>query len=64
MVRELIERIASTRHAAGDHSDPLWRMHPERWMESLVIGNVGALDSRLLHVESTAAAVYSQVPAF
>src|ERR1019366_1117063 len=37
----------------------LWRMHPERWLESLVVGNIAALDGRL-RPES----VYAQVPAF
>jgi len=34
-------------------------MHPERWLESLVIENVDALDDRL-----DAGHLYSQVPAF
>ena len=39
--------------------DSLWRMYPERWLESLVIQDVTAIDSRL-----DPAHVYSQVPAF
>ncbi|HKW74625.1 MAG TPA: hypothetical protein VJN64_03800 [Terriglobales bacterium] len=50
---------SSARAVSGDHRDPLWRMYPERWLESLVFGNVAAIDSRL-----NAAHVYSQVPAF
>jgi hypothetical protein len=34
-------------------------MHPERWLESLVVEDVGAVDNRL-----NAGCLYSQVPAF
>jgi hypothetical protein len=37
----------------------LWRLHPERWLESLVIKDVSELDERL-----DPGCVYSQVPAF
>lgn len=61
--QEIFEHFAKTassaRAVSGDHRDPLWRMYPERWLESLVFGNVAAIDSRL-----NAAHVYSQVPAF
>jgi hypothetical protein len=51
--------VMQARHLRGDRRDPLWRMYPERWLESLVIKDVTALDSRL-----DPAWVYSQVPAF
>ncbi|HLY98066.1 MAG TPA: hypothetical protein VKT33_03270 [Candidatus Angelobacter sp.] len=51
--------VMQTRDLQGDHRDPLWRMYPERWLESLVVKDVTALDSRL-----EPAWVYSQVPAF
>jgi hypothetical protein len=47
------------RTVAGDRHDPLWRMYPERWLESLVFKDVAAVDSRLNPTH-----VYSQVPAF
>ena len=61
---ELVAALARSRRAdgrrpEGQSNDPLWRMRPERWLESLVVGKVSALDSRL-----DPAAVYSQVPAF
>ncbi len=56
---EFARMLALTRHARGDHSNPLWRMHPERWLESLVVRDVTRLDARL-----DPAFVYSQVPAF
>ena len=37
----------------------LWRLHPERWLESLVVQDVGAVDERL-----DTDCLYSQVPAF
>jgi len=51
--------LSEARHVSSDHRDPLWRMYPERWLESLVFKNVAAVDSRL-----DAQHVYSQVPAF
>ena len=56
---ELVERMAAARQPAGDRRHPLWRMHPERWLESLVACDVEALDPGL-----DPACVYSQVPAF
>lgn len=51
--------LKDIRHVQGDRRDPLWRMYPERWLESLVFHDVAAVDSRL-----SDAHVYSQVPAF
>lgn len=51
--------VAEARTVEGDRRDPLWRMYPERWLESLVFRNPAALDSRL-----DPGHVYSQVPAF
>lgn len=56
---EFISIAVAARCAEGDRRDPLWRMYPERWLESLVFKNVAAVDSRL-----NPAHVYSQVPAF
>jgi hypothetical protein len=56
---EFISTVAAARCAQGDRRDPLWRMYPERWLESLVFRNVAAIDSRL-----DSSHVYSQVPAF
>jgi hypothetical protein len=57
--RRLVRCIGEVRHAEGPRDHPLWRMHPERWLESLVVENVSTLDE---HFES--GCVYSQVPAF
>jgi len=66
---DLVRLAASIRHKDGPKSHPLWRMHPERWLESVVIKNVGELDNRLRGreiggQESARHTVYSQVPAF
>ncbi len=55
----LVERVRDARQGTPQPKDPLWRMSPERWLESLVVRDVTALDRRL-----DARFVYSQVPAF
>ena len=58
--REITARLTISRRAGETRaSDALWRMVPERWLESLVISDVHALDHRL-----NSRFVYSQVPAF
>ncbi len=56
---DLVRLAASVRHKDGPKNHALWRMHPERWLESLVARNIAALDGRLLPEP-----VYAQVPAF
>jgi hypothetical protein len=56
---DLLSRLRELRRADGPHVHALWRMTPERWLESLVVRNVAAVDERL-----DPAFVYSQVPAF
>ncbi|MGB8013169.1 MAG: hypothetical protein WCF68_16260 [Terriglobales bacterium] len=56
---DLVRLAAAVRHQGGPKNHALWRMHPERWMESLVARDIAALDGRLLPE-----AVYAQVPAF
>ena len=56
---EFIKTVVEARSPNGDRRDPLWRMYPERWLESLVFKNVSAVDSSLDPEH-----VYSQVPAF
>ncbi len=51
--------LRDTRHPYGPRQHPLWRLRPERWLESLVVGDVSVVDERL---ESSCQ--YSQVPAF
>ena len=56
---EFIKTVVEARRPNGDRRDPLWRMYPERWLESLIFKNISAVDSSL-----NRAHVYSQVPAF
>jgi len=56
---QLLTRLRETRHPYGPRQERLFRMHPERWLESLAVGDVSVIDERL-ETES----VYSQVPAF
>jgi hypothetical protein len=59
MFLELLTTLREARHPYGPRQDRLFRMHPERWLESLVMTDVTVVDERL-EQES----VYSQVPAF
>ena len=58
-LRELVSRLFARRIAGGDKRDPLYRMQPERWLESVLRRDVEPLDA---HLDS--AHVYTQVPAF
>lgn len=56
---QLAHAVCETRHPYGPRQHALWRMHPESWLESLVVGDVSVIDERL-----DACCRYSQVPAF
>ena len=58
-MRELMARLCTRRRADGDRNDPLYRMQPERWLESVLRKDVSALDEHL-----DTAHVYAQVAAF
>jgi hypothetical protein len=55
----LAQSLRDTRHPYGPRHHPLWRLHPERWLESLVSGDVSMIDERLER-----SSCYSQIPAF
>jgi hypothetical protein len=57
--RTLVTRLAARRNPSGDRADPLFRLCPERWLESLVTRDVRPIEERL-----DPRFVYSQVPAF
>jgi hypothetical protein len=59
MLRELTARLFAGRHVAGSANDPLYRMQPERWLESRLTSSLCEVEPSLL-----AAPVYNQVPAF
>ncbi|MGC1373985.1 MAG: hypothetical protein WA824_17760, partial [Candidatus Sulfotelmatobacter sp.] len=56
---QLTHALRETRHPYGPRQHPLWRLRPERWLESAVIGDVSMIDERL-----QPSCRYSQVPAF
>jgi hypothetical protein len=63
-LRELVARFFARRTAGGkgarpDARDPLYRMQPERWLESVLRRDISAIDA---HLDPTH--VYTQVPAF
>jgi len=55
----LIALLREIRHPYGPKQHPLWKMAPERWLESVVAADVRALDDQF-----NPAFVYSQIPAF
>lgn len=56
---ELAHCLSDARHPYGPRQHPLWRLRPERWLESLVAGDVSVVDGRL-----EPSCFCSQVPAF
>jgi hypothetical protein len=58
-LRELVQRLFERRHAEGDRREPLYRMQPERWLESVLRQDIEPLDAHL-----NAHHLYTQVPAF
>lgn len=58
-LRRLVERLFARRNADGSHRDALYRMQPERWLESVLRRELVAMDGRLDPEH-----VYTQVPAF
>lgn len=58
--QKFIQAALSLRQARGpDKNSELYRLQPERWLESLIAADLGKIDSNL-----KAAPVYLQVPAF
>lgn len=55
---DLMDRLFRGRHRAGSARDPLYRLQPERWLESKLRQDLSVLDSAL-----GGGPVYSQVPA-
>ncbi len=58
LCRDLFERLFLSRHADGAHSDPLFRMAPERWLESRLRSGIAELLPELRGDQ-----LYEQVPA-
>ena len=58
LCRDLFARLFLSRHGDGSHTDPLFRMQPERWLEARLRGEIAELLPGLL-----GDLLYSQVPA-
>ncbi len=58
-LRDMTAKLFSRRTSAGQHKDLLYRMAPERWLESVLRRDVSLFDSELDPHH-----VYTQVPAF
>jgi hypothetical protein len=56
---QLLNAIRDTRHPYGPRQHSLFRLRPERWLESLVVADVSVIDERL-----DSHPPYSQVPVF
>jgi hypothetical protein len=54
----LLERLFASRHADGVHTDPLFRLQPERWLEARLRGRIAELLPGL-----RGDLLYTQVPA-
>jgi hypothetical protein len=54
LCRDLFSRLFLSRHSDGTHTDPLFRLQPERWLRSEIVELLPGLRGDLL---------YSQVPA-
>src|SRR4029077_9872846 len=61
---QLLTAIRDTRHPYGPRQHPLFRLRPERWLESLVVADVSVIDERLVSPSNESRSLYSQVPAF
>jgi hypothetical protein len=59
----LVRSIGEVRHAEGPRDHLLWRLHPERWLESLVVKDVSRVDLQLDR-QLNPSHLYSQLPAF
>jgi len=57
--RGMVAELFARRKASGDKRDALYRMQPERWLESVLRRDIEPVDASL-----DAAHVYTQVPAF
>ena len=58
LCRDLFARLFLSRHADGLHTDPLFRMQPERWLEARLRGGIAELLPSL-----RGDLLYTQVPA-
>ncbi len=56
---DLMQRLFESRHPEGSARNPLFRMQPEAWLQSTLVGDLTQIDDSL-----GAHMIYQQVPAF
>ena len=56
---DLVQRLSQSRFPGGAHRDPLYRLQPERWLESSLRADLPEIEP---HIRPEF--IYSQVPAF
>lgn len=59
---DLTDRLSQSRHSAGSASDPLFRLQPERWLESVLRRDLSVLGAEFDPAFGPRP-VYSQIPA-
>jgi hypothetical protein len=59
MFSELVARLLEARHPRGEMKNPLFRLQPERWLESVLRQELCEIEPGIV-----SKCVYSQVPAF
>jgi hypothetical protein len=59
LFRDLTQRLFENRHASGTMSNPLYRLQPERWLESVLRRDIAAVEPSI-----RCDILYTQVPAF
>jgi hypothetical protein len=59
LFRELSQRLFENRHGSGSRRNPLFRLQPERWLESVLRRDIEEIEPGL-----RGDIIYSQVPAF
>lgn len=65
MLREFASELFERRHAKGSMRDPLFRMQPERWLESILRRDIAPLTAGTSSFQQfDSEHVYAQVPAF
>ncbi|AXC13224.1 hypothetical protein ACPOL_3945 [Acidisarcina polymorpha] len=56
---QLVGRLLESRHSGGNMRDPLYRLQPERWLESVLRRDLVEIEPQIVSEH-----IYAQVPAF
>lgn len=61
---DLVDRLQASRQPSAPDRDALYRLQPERWLESVLRQDLSILGHEFAGPESPSLSVYSQLPAF